>query len=69
MTHADFAEKSTIQATFAHPTDEERFSDDWTEDWTDDDYSSVISSDESDCSVAAPPVSPIAKDSDDELCK
>lgn len=53
----------------AHPNDEERFYNNWTEDWTDDHYCSVISSCGSDCSVATPPVLPIAKGSDDKLCK
>ena len=42
---------------------EERVSDNWTEDLTDDDYCSVISSD---CSVTAPPFSPIAGGNDNE---
>ena len=56
------AEESNLQV--ANTNDEERLSDDWTEDWTDDDYCSVISSD---CSISAPPFSPIADDSDNEV--
>ena len=56
------AEESNLQATHANG-EEERLSDDWSEDLTDDDYCSVISSD---CSVAAPPFSPIAGHNDNE---